>query len=462
MNRSYSEFIENKIPILPSSGIEVSQDDINPTLFPFQRDLVQWALRKGRSAIFATTGMGKTRMQLEWGRLTGERVLFVAPLAVAQQTVREAAALGIDLVYARSQDDAAPMTITNYEMVDRFDASQFGAVVLDESSILKSHDGKTRSRLIEQFSRTPYRLCCTATPAPNDTAEITNHAEFLGILSRVEMLATFFVHDMDKTKAHGGGWRLKGHATEPFYRWLASWGMSLQKPSDLGYDDGDYKLPGLSIKRTILPTDYVPAGQLFATTLKGVSDRANVRKQTLPERVDAAVDLITAEPDEPWLVWVGLNDEGQELAKRIPGSVNVEGSQSPEEKADALLRFVNGEIRVLITKPSIAGFGMNFQHCARMVFVGMGDSYEQYFQAIRRCYRFGQKREVHAHIVLTEPEETIYENVLRKEREATATATELVKHVAAYERAEIGHARQQIGYAPTVLMCVPDWIEVAA
>ncbi len=445
----YATFLETKIPIIPSSGIEVEPDDSHPSLFPVQRDIVRWSLRKGRSAIFATTGMGKTRMQLEWGRLSGGRVLFVAPLAVANQTVHEASL--IDIVYARSQADAAHMTITNYEMIDRFDASEFDAIVLDESSILKSHDGKTRARLIEQFAQTPYRLCCTATPAPNDIAELANHAEFLGILSRVEMLSMFFVHDDE-------GWRLKGHARDPFYRWLASWGMSLQKPSDLGYDDGDYQLPPLLIKPLILPSDYVPPGQLFATTLKGITDRANVRRSTIGTRTQAAADLVNADMAEPWIVWCGLNDESATMAKLVHGSVNVQGSMTPEEKASALWQFANGETRVLITKPSIAGFGMNFQHCANMAFVGLGDSYEQYFQAIRRCYRFGQLRPVTAHVILTEPEETIYDNVLRKERDATAMAAELVKHVAAYERAEIGHAIQTVAYEPLQEMILPDWI----
>lgn len=451
----YEDFLSSKIAVIPSSGIEVSPDQIHPSLFDFQRDLVRWSLAKGRAALFCTTGMGKTRMQLEWARLTGVPTLIVAPLAVAQQTVREAADLGIALTYARTQSDAGAMTITNYEMVDRFDADAFGAVVLDESSILKAHDGKTRTRLIEQFSRTPYRLCCTATPAPNDTAEMANHAEFLGILSRVEMLAMFFVHD-------DSGWRLKGHAREPFYRWLASWGMSLQRPSDIGYDDGAYQLPPLSIEPVILPSEYVPPGQLFATTLKGITDRANVRKSTVAERTQSAADLINADPAEPWIAWCGLNDEAAALARLIPDAVNVDGAMSADAKADALWRFASGEIRVLITKPSIAGFGMNFQHCARMVFVGMGDSYEQYFQAIRRCYRFGQARPVTAHIVLTEPEEAIYANVLRKEREATAMAEELVKHVAAYERAEIGHATQTIAYEPRQPMLLPSWLEHAA
>ena len=450
-HKDYESFLVHKVPIVPSSGFDVADSDIHQSLFPFQRDLVRWSLRKGRSAIFATTGMGKTRMQIEWARLTGQRVLFLAPLAVAQQTIREASELGVTITYARSQTDATDMTITNYEMVDRFDQDQFGAVVLDESSILKSQDGKTRTKLIEMFARTPYRLCCTATPAPNDTAEMANHAEFLGIMSRVEMLAMFFVHDDE-------GWRLKGHAREPFYRWLASWGMSLMRPSDLGYDDGDYELPPLNITPVILPSDYVPAGQLFATSLKGITDRAAVRKSTVVVRTKAAAELINASQDEPWIAWCGLNDEAKELAKQIPGSVNVEGAMSPESKADALTRFADGDIRVLITKPSIAGFGMNFQHCANMAFVGMGDSYEQYFQAIRRCYRFGQKRPVTAHIVLSEPEEAIFQNVLRKEREATMVADELVKHVAAYERAEIGHVEQGDVYDPQMEMELPSWL----
>jgi DNA modification methylase len=304
--------------------------------------------------------------------------------------------------------------------------------VLDESSILKNFEGKTRTELIEAFRETPMRLCCTATPAPNDISELANHAEFLGIMSRVEMLASFFVHDDE-------GWRLKGHAKEPFYRWLASWGMSLKRPSDLGYSDIGYDLPGLSIIPEIIQTDYTPPGQLFATTLKGVTDRMAVRKQTLSERVERAATLIKSEPDEPWIAWCALNDESKRLAERLGvDAVEVEGSQSPEEKAEALEAFAAGRIRVLVTKPSIAAFGLNFQHCARQVFVGLGDSYETYYQAIRRSYRFGQTREVRAHIVLTEPEEAIYANVLRKEREAETTATELLRHVAVFEKEEIG------------------------
>lgn len=453
----YATFLQSKAIVVRPSGMEVVDSAIHPSLFPFQRDMVRWSIRKGRAALFETTGLGKTRQQIEWARLTGERALILAPLAVARQTVREGAAIGVPVTYARSQAEAAPdgLTITNYEMLHAFDPDAFGAVALDESSILKNFEGKVRSRLIGAFKDTPYRLCATATPAPNDIAELANHAEFLGIMSRVEMLAAFFVHD-------DTGWRLKGHAREPFYRWLASWGMSLQRPSDLGYADDGYQLPPLEITACLVPTTFTRPGQLFATDLKGVGDRAAVRRETLSERVKAAADLILSEPDEPWIVWVGLNDEGRELAKLIPGAVLVEGQDTPEQKADAIERFIAGEVRVIISKTSIFGFGLNLQRCARMVFVGLSDSYEQYFQAIRRCWRFGQARGVCAYIVLTEPEEAIYANVCRKQREAESTAAELVKHVAAFERVEIGNVVRREDAPHSEPMRLPLWLQGAA
>lgn len=436
-------------------GIDVSPDELHPEAFPFQRDLVQWSLRKGRAALFATTGMGKTLMQLDWARHAGERVLILAPLGVARQTVREGERWGIPVTYARSHHHVEPqgITITNYEMLDHFDVSVFDAVVLDESSILKSMEGKTRTKLIERFADTPYRLCCTATPAPNDIAEMANHAEFLGVMTRVEMLSAFFVHD-------DNGWRLKRHAREPFYRWLASWAMSLTKPSDLGYTDDGYILPSLTVEPRFVRSDYVPEGQLFHLGLKGVGDRARVRKATASDRVKAAADLILSEPGESWIAWCGLNDEGRELARLVPGSTLIEGAQSPDEKADRLDSFLDGSARVMVTKSTIAGFGLNLQTCARMVFVGLGDSWEQYFQAIRRCWRFGQAREVHVYIVLSDAEAPIFENVMRKEAEAVRMTTELVQHVAEFERAEIG-VRQRDPYQPTVEMHVPDWMGAA-
>jgi DNA modification methylase len=436
---TYDQFIQQKHIIVEDQGLVVQDEAINPTLFPYQRDLTRWALAKGRSAIFADTGLGKTFMQLEWARLVDGPVLLVAPLAVAQQTVSEARKLGIDLTYCRHQNEVEDkMVITNYEMVHHFDADTFSGIVLDESSILKNYTGKTRNQLIEQFIATPYKLCCTATPAPNDIAEIANHAEFLGIMSRVEMLAAFFVHDQD-------GWRLKGHATAPFYRWLASWGMSIKRPSDLGYSNDGFQLPPLTVDETITQSVWKPEGQLFAASLNGITERASVRKATLEARVKEAAALINGS-DQPWIGWVGINSESDALAALVPDAIVVEGSQTPELKAAYLNGFARGEYRVLITKPSIAAFGMNFQHCANMVFVGLSDSYEQYYQAIRRCWRFGQQRPVNVTVVLSDAEQDIYANVIRKESEAESMAEALIANVSQYERAELRHARSEFVY----------------
>lgn len=429
---SYPEFLASKRMVVVATGVDVDPAKLHPALFPFQRDLTRWALRKGTSAIFADTGLGKTLIQLAWSQHAADRVLILAPLGVARQTVQEGARFGISVTYARSQAQAARhgITITNYEMLSHFDPAEFGAVVLDESSILKNFEGKTRSALIAAFAQTPMRLCCTATPAPNDIGELANHAEFLGIMSRAEMLASFFVHDDD-------GWRLKGHARAPFYRWLASWGMSLKRPSDLGYSDLGYDLPGLTIQPEIVQTDYAPPGQLFVTTLKGVGDRAAVRKATLQDRVQRAVKLMA--DGEQWVAWCGLNAEQDAVAAMLGGEcVSIDGRTPDADKLRLHDLWVTGQKRVIVTKSSVFGFGMNWQHCARMVFIGLGDSYETYYQSIRRCYRFGQEREVKAIIVLTEPEEPIYTNVLRKEREAADTAAQLLRHVAAFEREEIG------------------------
>jgi DNA modification methylase len=369
-------------------------------------------------------------MQVEWARLIGEKTLIVAPLSVARLWVKEAARIGVQVQYVRSQEDiTGAISITNYELIDHFDASAFGAVVLDESSILKALDGKTRQRLTEQFGATPYRLCCTATPAPNDIAEIANHAEFLGVMRRVEMLASFFVHDED-------GWRLKRHAETAFYQWMASWAMSVRRPSDLGYSDEGYELPPLTVSPLWVASDFVPEGQLLFTGLKGIQDRTRVRKGTLDQRVEAAAALVNNSYD-PWIVWCGLNDESDALAAAITGAVVVEGSMSPDEKAARLEAFQDGQFRVLVTKPKIAGFGMNFQHCAHMVFVGLSDSFEAYYQCIRRCYRFGQQRPVDARIVLSDAEEAIYHNVMQKELEAQTMSQKLIEQVQAFEREEI-------------------------
>lgn len=421
----YSEFLARKAQSAEQCGVNVAASDIHHRLHDWQREIVTWAVRTGRAAIWADTGLGKTLMQIEWARLCGQSALIVAPLAVTQQTIREAMTIGVSMAYVRDQSQVRGngIYVTNYEMVEHFDSAAFDAVVLDEASILKQSDGKTRNRLIAHFKDVPRRLACTATPAPNDIEELTNQAEFLGRSTRVNMLAAYFVHDSDT------GWRLKGHAHAPMFRWMTSWAVALRRPSDIGYSDEGYVLPGLEIVPHLLPVDAAPENQLFATDLGGVGGRAAVRKQTLQARCARAAEIVAGEPFEPWLLWCGLNDEAETLARLIPGSVNVHGAWSPEDKADALLGFADARIRVLITKPSIAAFGLNWQHCARMVFVGLSDSYEAYYQAIRRCYRYGQARVVQSHIVLSELEAQIASNVARKEREASIIIDGLVREM---------------------------------
>lgn len=437
MALTYAEFLAAKKLTSATVGRDLNGTQPHPRLFPFQSAIVRWAARKGRAAVFADTGLGKTFIQLEWARLLGERTLIVAPLSVARQTIREAAKIDVPVTYSRDGEAADGITITNYEMVHRFDPAAFGAVVLDESSILKALDGKTRRMLTEMFAATPLRLACTATPVPNDLAEIGNHAEFLGVMTHREMLSAFFVHgSLDDGR---DGWRLKGHAEDAFFRWLASWGMAVRTPSDIGYSDEGYLLPPLTIEPSFVTTEYVPEGQLFFGGLKGITDRVAVRRQTLEQRCDTAAALVNGNADQ-WLVWHGLNDEGHMLADIIPGAVLVEGNQPPDAKAAAMEAFQDGRTRVLVSKPTICGFGMNFQNAHRMAFVGLSDSWEQYYQAIRRSWRFGQTQPVDAHIVLSDAEAAIFENVMAKEREAKMMQSRLIEHVAEYEREELSGA----------------------
>ncbi len=424
---AYADFIASKALAAPMLGVEIKVGDLNPALHPFQAEIVTWAALVGRAAIWADTGLGKTVMLLEWARVVGDTVLVIAPLAVCHQTVREAERLlGMTVQYVRdgSDVDGPGVWITNTEMVGHFDPAMFDAVVLDESSILKNSDGATRTQLIAWAADVPRRLACTATPGPNDVEELTNHAEWLGVSTRTQMLAAYFVHDAD-------GWRVKGHARRPMMRWMASWALAVRRPSDLGYVDDGYVLPGLDVIPQLVQVDVVPDGQLFATDLGGVGGRAAVRRSTLDARCERAAALVAAEPTEPWLLWCGLNDEAVRLAALIPGAVNIHGGLSVEAKADALLGFADGRHQVIVTKPSLAAFGLNYQHCARMAFVGLSDSMETYYQAIRRCYRYGQTRRVHAHVVLSELEQQIAANVARKERDAARVMAELVAEMRA-------------------------------
>jgi hypothetical protein len=457
---TYAAFLARKQRVVLDNGHDVAPDDIHPSLFPFQRDIARWALRKGRAAVFADTGLGKTRIQVEWARLSGKRALILAPLAVAHQTVREAAAIGVDVRYVHNQAeaDAAPgIVISNYERLHRLEPARFGAVVLDESSILKAFSGTTKKALIKAFGDTPYRLACTATPAPNDIEELCNHADFLGVMSPSEMRSTFFIAD---SRGEFMRYRLKHHAHEAFFRWLASWAIAVKRPSDLGYDDGSFLLPQLTIEAHYVDTEYVPEGQLFTTQLFGVTEQARVRRETADDRVARAVQLVQAEPDQPWIVWCGMNSESEAVAKRLPDAIEVRGSDDPDEKLAGLAGFADGTHRVLITKPTIAGYGMNFQRCARMVFVGLGYSFEQYYQCLRRCHRFGQTKPVHAHVVLSKPEAGIYAAVLEKEAQADRLSGGLLAGMADHSKGQLLFAGTSRGdsYEPVDTPILPAWL----
>lgn len=446
----YQEFLETKRITAQPAGFEVDPETINPMLFPFQQDIVRWALTRGRAAIWADCGLGKGPMQLEWSRhvcrQTGGDVLLLAPLAVSRQFEREADKFGVPVTVCKLQADARPgINITNYERLHLFQPERFAGVSLDESSILKAYDGKTRTEIIEMFRETPYRLANSATPAPNDYMELGNHAEFLGIMSRVEMLSMFFVHDGGDTSK----WRLKGHAEGEFWQWLASWAVMLRKPSDLGYEDNGFVLPPLELHSHIVESS-PPPGALFALEAQTLLERRAARRESLEERCRLAAELANASV-EPWLIWVDLNAEGDLVTRLVPDAVQVAGSDSDEHKERAMIDFSEGRIRVLVTKPTIAGYGMNWQHCPNMAFVGLSDSFEQFYQATRRCWRFGQEKTVHVHIVTSQAEGAVVANIERKEADAERMAEEMVKHMHAINEQNIrGAIRERDEYRRAV------------
>ena len=453
---SYESFLETKAIRAIPTGIP-NPAEPPAMLFPFQRDIVKWALRKGRAALFEDCGLGKSFQQLAWADQIPGRVLILAPLAVAQQTVREGQKLGIDVTYARSSCDAR-ITITNYEMLDHFNPDDYAGVVIDESSCIKAFDGKFRNQIIESFRDTPFKLACTATPAPNDHMELGNHAEFFGILSRTEMLSTFFVHDGGDTSQ----WRLKGHAQADFWRWVCSWAVMIRKPSDLGYEDGEFILPSLKMHSHVVEAQLVQDGALFALEATTLQERQQARKGTTQERCEALAKIILANSDEQWIVWTNLNHEADSIQAILPGSVQVAGSDSREFKEQAVIDFLSGKTRILISKPSIFGFGLNLQCCRNVAFLGLSDSYEQFYQAVRRCWRFGQTQKVNCHIVTSDIEGAVVANIQRKEADAARMAEEMVAHMREINTAEIhGSIRTNDSYEPRVEMRLPDWMVIA-
>lgn len=448
----YDTFLHEKATVWQSCGFDAA--DFNESLYGFQRDIVRWALAKGRAAIFADCGLGKTLMQLEWARQvhqhTGGNVLILAPLAVADQTQAEGMTFGIDATICADGADVKPgINITNYEKLDRFQGVDLAGVVLDESSILKSFTGKTRTALIDRFAAVPYRLACTATPAPNDYMELGNHAEFLGVMSRNEMLSMYFVHDGGDTSK----WRLKGHAEDVFWQWLGSWAVVLNNPRDIGYEMTGYDLPALHVHEIIVDGDE-PIMEPMTLT-----QRRQARKESLPIRCQAAADLVN-QSDDQWLVWCDLNNESKTLSKLIDDAVEVTGSDKASHKSDAMLDFSMGLSKCLVTKPSIAGFGMNWQQCHNMIFVGLSDSYEQYYQALRRCWRFGQTEEVHAYIIISAKEGCVKDNIERKQRDTEKMQRVMVEYTKEITKEQLEQTKRiSTPYAAEIDLLLPDWRE---
>lgn len=454
----YSEFLKSKEITVPSMGIDIASDSINKMMFDFQRDIVLWALKKGKAAIFAGTGLGKTFMQLEWASHIDGTVLILAPLAVSKQTISEGRKYGIAVTHCNEQADVVDggINITNYERMDKFDFHTFRGIVLDESSILKAQTGKVRTQLIDYCRQIPFRLACTATPAPNDLMELCNHSEFLGVMSSVEMLATFFVHDGGDTSK----WRLKKHAVKDFWKWVASWSVMLTSPADLGYDGSRYNLPKLTMYQHTVKTETTPEF-LFAVEAKSLKERQQARRDSVEDRAAKCAELVNGD-NEQWLVWCNLNDEADALKRLIPDAVEVRGSDKPDVKEQAAVDFANGNIRVLISKPLIFGMGLNFQLCHKMAFVGLSDSFEQYYQAVRRSWRFGQVNPVDVHIITADTEGAVVDNIQRKERQFTEMLQGMIAVTQDITKENIRATHRVTNeYNPQEKMILPPWLKVA-
>lgn len=457
----YQTFVARKRIAAPPAGFPVDLDAINPKLFPFQRTVVQWAIARGRAALFEDCGLGKGFQQIEWARIvsehTGKPVIIFAPLAVAQQTVREGEKLGVPVRLVREESEVgAGVNVTNYDRLHLFpDPTRYGGIVLDESSLLKGFDGHYRKQLTEYGKAIDYRLCCTATPAPNDIVEISNHAEFLDVMTGKEVIALFFTQDGNTTHA----FRLKGHAKTAFWTWMASWSVAIRRPSDIGFDDAGFTLPPLTNIQHIVSSPNYQSHTLFAVEALTLEDRRRARQASIAERVAKCAELVN-DSAEQWLVWCDLNAESQALAKAIPDAVEVTGSDSTEHKERAVVDFLSGRTRVLVSKSSIFGFGLNLQNCARMAFVGLSDSWEQIYQATRRCWRFGQTRPVEVHVITADAEGAVVKNIERKERQATEMMAQIVRHMAGLQLDQSTH--DEMEYHPAIPMRIPVWLKDVA
>ena len=461
-NDDYRDFVRDKLSLsAATTGIAVADAEINPHGFAFQRELVRWALATGKAALFAGCGLGKTFMQLEGARhvcaATGGRVLILTPLAVAQQTVREGAKFGIPVVYAPDGDTKAPITITNYERLDKFDATAFAGVVLDESGIIKNYSGKIKGRIFEAFRHTRFKLACSATPAPNDHMELGQHAEFLDVLTSHEMLARWFINDQSSF----GTYRLKGHAARDFWDWTCSWARYVGTPADLGFPADGYDLPGLEIVRHIVDVDVLAdrGDELFRTPDLSATAVHKEKRRSVYVRAARVAELVAAAPGEPWVVWCETDYEENALREVLPASTFVNGKDDLEVKEQRLAAFADGSASVLVTKAAICGWGLNWQHCARMAFIGPTFSYEKFYQAVRRCHRFGQKRAVTAHVVMAQTEVPIWDVLTRKSNDHESMAIEMF---AATRRASARFDDRAKPYEPTVARPLASWIYTRA
>lgn len=465
----YQQFLSKRAVTSPSAGFAVAERDLHPSLFPFQKHAVALSLQRGRAALFEDTGLGKSRQILEWmrhvARHTNGRCLLLVPLAVAHQFVRdEAPALGLDLVYARSQADAdasgCPLVVTNYEMASRFDPRQFAGVALDEADIIANFVGKTNRLLSAMFRDTPYRLVATATPAPNDLIELGRYSEFLGVMESGEMLTRYFIRDSQSAATL----RLRHWAAAgPFWDWLTSWAICIGLPSDLGaYADDGYLLPPLTIEQHMVDVSYVhaqAAGQLFPDARQSATQLWAVKRETHVDRCELAAALAARKPTDPWVVWCSTDEESKLLCRLIPDAVEVKGSHTPEQKEDRLRAFSEGRARVIVTKPKIAGMGLNWQHCADMVYCSPTFSFKYFYQGLRRIYRFRQLRRVTCHVVIAETEENVIAAVERKQQQHRALHAQ-ARAAMRRQRAVGEDWRVSVGEPRS--LALPQWLRRAA
>jgi superfamily II DNA or RNA helicase len=464
----YNDFLKTKIKNIPDAGFSLELSVLNKLLFEWQKIIVRWAILKGKCALFLDTGLGKTFCQLEWAdqvfKKINENVIIFAPLAVSYQTQREGKKYNINVHISRGMNDIKKgINIANYEIIDNFDLSAFGGIVLDESSIIKHFGTKTSSELIKRCRNVKYKLCCTATPAPNDYVELGMHSEFLGIMKRSEMLATFFINDANDT----GKWRLKGHAKNKFWEWVASWACVVKTPSDLGFSDEGYILPELKIIQHVIKIEsdrIIKNGKeaLFEYEhAKTLNERRQAKRESINERIAKAKEIANSS-NEQVLLWCDLNIESEKLKHEINDAIEVKGSDSTEHKTKTIIDFINNKIKAIISKSSIYGFGINLQNCHRIIFVSMNDSFERFYQTIRRCWRYSQKWPVEVHIITSEREGAVKENIERKQRDAEKMTNEMIKYTKKILVKELyKNDIADTNYIAIEKMKIPKWLEAA-